>query len=81
MFLRADKERFGTPAHFADFSRYVLGMRERMATAVSLQVRFLTDEAVFRFTMRVDGQAIDAVPVIPFNGTVTTSPFVALAQQ
>jgi len=73
----------GTPGDliFADFSRYVIGMRERMATAVSLDVRFLTDEAVFRFTMRVDGQPIDAIPVIPFNGTVTTSPFTCIAQR
>jgi len=73
----------GTPGDliYADFSRYIIAMRERMATAVSLDVKFLTDEAVFRFTMRVDGQPIDAVPVIPFNGTVTTSPFVAIAQR
>ena len=64
-----------------DFSRYILGMREAMQTAVSIHVRFLSDEYAFRFEMRVDGQPIDRMPVTPANGTATTSSFVAIASR
>jgi HK97 family phage major capsid protein len=64
-----------------DFSRYILGMREAMQTAVSIHVRFLSDEMTYRFTMRVDGQPIDRLPVTPLNGTATTSSFVAIASR
>jgi HK97 family phage major capsid protein len=64
---------------FADLSRYVIGMREQGAAAVSLEVKFLTDEAAFRFVMRVDGQTLDNVAVTPLNGSIATSPFVAIA--
>jgi HK97 family phage major capsid protein len=62
-----------------DFSRYIVAVKEAMATAVSLHVAFVSDEYAFRFTMRVDGQPIDKLPVTPLNGTATTSPFVAIA--
>ena len=65
----------------SDFPRYIAGMKEAMATAVSIHVRFLSDEYAFRFTMRVDGQPIDRMPVTPLNGTATTSSFVAIASR
>ena len=62
-----------------DFSRYIVGMKEQMATAVSLHVAFVSDEYAFRFTMRVDGQPIDRAPITTLNGSATTSSFVAIA--
>ncbi len=61
-----------------DFSRYIVSFREQR-TDVSIHVRFLTDERVFKFVLRVDGQPIDEAPVTPDHGTVATSPMVALA--
>lgn len=60
-----------------DFSRYIVAAREAQ-TAVSIHVRFLSDESAFRFTLRIDGAPIDKVPVTPLYGTETQSPFVAL---
>jgi HK97 family phage major capsid protein len=62
-----------------DFSRYIVAMKESMQTAVSIHIRFLSDEYAFRFELRVDGQPIDRLPVTPLNGTATTSSFVAIA--
>jgi HK97 family phage major capsid protein len=69
----------GTPGDLllADFSRYLIAQRESRA-AVSVHVNFLSDENIFRFVMRIDGQPIDAWPITPLNGTNTTSPFVAI---
>jgi len=39
---------------------------------------FLSDEQVFRFVIRVDGQPSLAAPLTPFKGTNTTGPFVTL---
>jgi len=50
--------------------------------ASSIHVAFLTDQTVFRFVMRVDGQPSWASALTPFQSTTTTgtvSPFVALA--
>jgi HK97 family phage major capsid protein len=72
----------GTPGDviLADFSRYLLASRESRGD-VSIHVKFLTDEVAFRFVMRVDGQPIDQVPVTPFTGVNTVSPFVTIAQR
>lgn len=70
----------GTPGDIilADFSRYIIAMRERQRAQMSIHVKFLTDEQAFRFVMRVTGQPIDRTPVMPLNGNVATSPFVAI---
>jgi len=44
-------------------------------------VAFLTDEMVFRFIYRVDGEPIWNAPLQPFKGSNTLSPFVALASR
>ncbi len=63
----------------ADMLHYVL-IDGGIKPALSLDVKFTTDEAVFRFTLRVDGQSAFASPITPYNGaTNTRSPFVALA--
>jgi hypothetical protein len=42
-------------------------------------VAFLTDEEVFRWILRFDGQPIRNSALTPYKGTNTTSPFVTLA--
>lgn len=48
-------------------------------TALSLDFRFIYDEATTRLTYRVDGQGIWAKPVTPKNSSTTISPYVTLA--
>lgn len=70
----------GTPGDIilCDFSRYIVAMREHISNDLSLDLLFLTDQAAFRAIWRVNGQTVDRAPVLPLNGTVATSPFVAL---
>ena len=63
----------------ADFSRYILAIREFIRGEVSIHVLFSSDESMFKFIMRVGGEPIDAAPVTPVLGTTLTSTFVALA--
>lgn len=73
----------GTPGDItlADFSQYVLADKRGMQAATSIHVRFLTDEMVFRFTYRVDGEPLWHTALTPFKGSNTKSPFVVLAQR
>jgi len=48
-------------------------------TASSIHVEFLTDQTVFRFTYRCDGQPVLASALTPYKGTDTVGPIVALA--
>ena len=63
----------------ADLSQYLLIDKGGINTASSIHVRFLYDEAVFRFIYRVDGQPLWHKSLKPFKGDATVSPFVALA--
>ena len=65
----------------ADFSGYILATKGGMQTDMSIHVRFIYDESVFRFVYRVDGQPILASAVTPYKGTASNSQshFVALA--
>jgi len=64
----------------ADFSNgYVLSDKGAIKSDVSIHVRFVHGESVFRFTYRVDGQPIRASALTPYQGTETQSHFVALA--
>ena len=65
----------------ADFSQYVLADKRGMQAATSMHVRFLTDEMVFRFTYRCHGTPLWSVPLTPFKGSNTKSPFIVLAQR
>jgi hypothetical protein len=49
--------------------------------ATSMHVAFDTDEMRFRVTYRVDGKPMWSVPLTPFKGTLTKSPFITLAQR
>ena len=64
----------------ADFSQYLCIEKGGMQTAQSIHVQFTTDETVFRFVFRVDGQPLWNAALTPYKGTGSTqSPFVALA--
>lgn len=65
----------------ADFSQYVLADKRGMQAATSMHVRFLTDEMVFRFTYRVDGESLWHQALTPFKGSNTKSPFIVLGQR
>lgn len=66
----------------ADFTNgYVLAMKGGVQSAMSIHIAFLSDQSVFRFLMRVDGQPVLASAVTPAKGGVgnSQSHFVALA--
>jgi len=65
----------------ADLSQYMLVDKNGVQAATSTHVAFLTDEMVFRITCRVDGKPMWAVPLTPFKGANTKSPFIALASR
>jgi HK97 family phage major capsid protein len=64
---------------FGDYSQYKLATKGGIQEASSIHVQFLTDQQVFRFTYRVDGQPARSTPLTPFKGSATKSPFVVLA--
>jgi len=61
-----------------DGQEYMLADKGGIQQAVSIHVEFLTDQAVFRWTYRVDGQPIRNLPLTPYQGTATRSGFVTL---
>ena len=71
----------GTPGDIvlADLSQYTLVDKGGVQAATSMHVAFLTDEMVFRITYRVDGKSMWTTALTPFKGSLTKSPFVALA--
>ena len=67
---------------FADLSGgYILAEKGGIKSDMSIHVAFVSDQSVFRFVMRVDGQPIRATALTPYKGTVASSQshFVALA--
>ena len=61
-----------------DLSQYALIEKGGVQVASSIHVAFLTDEQVFRFVYRVDGQSLWNSPLTPFQSANTLSPFVVL---
>jgi len=61
-----------------DFSKYKMIDKGGMQSDVSIHVRFIYDESVFRFVYRTDGQPILASAITPYKGTNTLSHFVKL---
>jgi HK97 family phage major capsid protein len=57
---------------------YIMAEKGGMTSDMSIHVRFVYDESVFRFVMRLDGQPVLASPVTPANGGSTQSHFVTL---
>lgn len=67
---------------FADLGGgYILAEKGGVQSDMSIHVRFVYDESVFRFVMRVDGQPVRASALTPYKGgaSYTQSHFVALA--
>jgi HK97 family phage major capsid protein len=62
----------------ADLSKYVIFERP-LDVQLSMDVRFIHDEGIFRFTYRVDGQPVLKSAITPKNGGASKSAFVALA--
>lgn len=63
----------------ADMSEYLFWEKGGVQSASSIHVQFLTDQTVFRFVYRCDGQSAHYSAVTPFKGSNTQSPFVALS--
>ncbi|MCJ8501023.1 phage major capsid protein [Desulfatitalea alkaliphila] len=63
-----------------DFSNgYILAEKGGIDAAMSIHVRFVYDESVFRFVMRIDGQPVLSAPISPFKGSNDVGHFVCLA--
>ncbi len=64
-----------------DLSNYIVAEKGGVQSAMSIHVKFIEGETVFRWLMRIDGQSRWHAPLTPFKGgsTQTQSPFVALA--
>jgi HK97 family phage major capsid protein len=71
----------GTPGDvvLADLSQYLLIDKGAPRQDYSMHVNFLTDEGVFRFVYRVDGQPSWKKPLTPKSAGSTLSPFISLA--
>ena len=66
---------------FADLpGGYILAEKGGIQADMSIHVRFVYDESVFRFVLRVDGQPVRASALTPYKGgaSYTQSHFVAL---
>ena len=63
----------------ADMSDYLMWQKGGVQSASSIHVQFLTDQTVFRFIYRVDGQPATHSALTPYKGSNTVSPYVALA--
>jgi HK97 family phage major capsid protein len=64
-------------ANFKD--GYILAEKGGIQADMSIHVRFIYDESVFRFVLRLDGQPVRASALTPYKGTITQGHFVALA--
>ena len=62
-----------------DLGEYQMIEKGGIQTASSIHVQFLTDETIFRFVYRVDGQPKWNLPLTPNSGGPTQGPFVVLA--
>jgi HK97 family phage major capsid protein len=59
---------------FADLNNgYVLAEKGGIKSDMSIHVRFVNDESVFRFVLRVDGQPVRATPLTPYKGGASNS--------
>lgn len=61
-----------------DFSKYLAIDKGSMKSDVSIHVRFVYDESVFRFVYRFDGQPLLAKAITPYKGSNTLSHFIKL---
>ena len=66
---------------FGDFSQYRLVQKGGIKGAASQHVRFIYGEMTFRWTRRINGAPRWRLPLTPFKGSSTVSPFVAIAKR
>jgi HK97 family phage major capsid protein len=68
---------------FANMNGYILAQKGGIQSDVSIHVRFIYDESVFRFVLRLDGQPVRASALTPYKGgaVATQSDFIALAER
>jgi HK97 family phage major capsid protein len=68
---------------FADMNGYILAQKGGIQSDVSIHVRFIYDESVFRFVLRVDGQPVRASALTPYKGGsgATQSHFITLSER
>jgi HK97 family phage major capsid protein len=65
---------------FADLAGgYILAEKGGIQSDMSIHVRFLYDESVFRFVLRVDGQPVRAASLTPYKGSDNLSHFIVTA--
>lgn len=64
-----------------DLQQYLSIQKGGFKQDVSIHARFINDETTFRFVTRMDGQPIWDLPLTPFKGSDTLSPFVTLADR
>ena len=65
--------------YLASFGRgYIYSQKGGMQSDMSIHVRFVYDESVFRFVLRIDGQPLLRSAITPYKGTNTLSHFVKL---
>lgn len=65
----------------ADFSKYVLFRKSGIKAAQSSHVEFLTDQMVFKWTLRVSGMPALNNALTDRHGSTTRSPFITLAER
>ena len=58
-----------------------LVIEKPMQNATSIHVNFTNDETVIRVVWRLDGQPLWNAALTPFKGSLTKSPFVAIASR
>jgi HK97 family phage major capsid protein len=63
----------------ASLSQYQAASKGDVKSGVSIYTEYLKDEAIFKFTYRIDGQPSWNSALTPLHGSNTQSPFVALA--
>lgn len=63
----------------ADMGAYLLGRKGGVNMATSIHVRFLQDEQIFRFIVRLDGRPWMYTTLTEMYGSGTVSPFVVVA--
>jgi hypothetical protein len=64
---------------FANFSDYLFIQKGGIKQSASMHVEFARDRQVLKFTWRVNGAPRTRVPLTPFKGSSTVSPYIALA--
>jgi HK97 family phage major capsid protein len=63
----------------ANLSKYVTITQGGLRSASSMHVRFIYDEMTFKWGLDVNGQSMVKVPITPYKGSSTLSPFVTTA--